>query len=150
MKPAEQVPDDDARRDRHVERMLGAELRNLDAAVAVVHHLLLHALHLVAQHHGIFAPALQAHVLQEQWSPGAKDTESLYKVVVLDHAGTADDPIPYDGNMELVEGKYYTQDGATYLCTRSTGQPVYHTLEGLVGQYVVKAEAPSTEEEEQE
>ena len=93
---------------------------------------------------------IQAHALQEQWSPGAKDTESLYKVVVLDHAGTADDPIPYDGNMELVEGKYYTQDGATYLCTRSTGQPVYHTLAGLVGQYVEKAEAPSTEEEEQE
>lgn len=102
------------------------------------------------RNNGKLYEVIQAHALQEQWSPGAKDTESLYKVVVLDHAGTADDPIPYDGNMELVEGKYYTQDGATYLCTRSTGQPVYHTLAGLVGQYVEKAEAPSTEEEEQE
>ena len=52
------------------------------------------------------------------------------------HAGTLDDPIPYDGNMELTEGLYYIQDEIVYLCTRSSGQPVYHALSALVGLYV--------------
>ena len=38
--------------------------------------------------------------------------------------------------MELTAGLYCTQDGVTYLCTRSTGQPVYNSLAELVGLYV--------------
>lgn len=78
---------------------------------------------------------IQAHTVQSDWIPGV-GTESLYAVIDEGHAGTLDDPIPYDGNMELTEGLYYTQDGIVYLCTRSTGQPVYHTLSELVGLYV--------------
>ena len=52
------------------------------------------------------------------------------------HSGTQDDPIPYNGNMALTEGLYYTQSGVTYLCNRSTGQPVYNALAELVGLYV--------------
>lgn len=78
---------------------------------------------------------IQAHIVQADWIPGA-GTESLYAVIDEGHAGTLDDPIPYDGNMELTEGLYYTQDGIVYLCTRSTGQPVYHALSDLVGLYV--------------
>ena len=33
-------------------------------------------------------------------------------------------------------GKHYTQGGVTYLCNRSTGQPVYNALSELVGLYV--------------
>lgn len=91
------------------------------------------------RHGGTLYEVIQPHALQADWAPGA-GTESLYKVVQEEHAGTPDDPIPYAGNMELEEGKYYTQDGATYLCTRSTGQPVYHTLAELVGLYVEVAE----------
>lgn len=57
-----------------------------------------------------------------------------------DRLGTADDPIPYEGNMELTEGLYYTQDGVMYRCTRSTGQSVYHALAELVEVYVVQVE----------
>lgn len=78
---------------------------------------------------------IQAHTVQADWIPGV-GTESLYAVIDEGHAGTLDDPIPYDGNMELTEGLYYTQDGIVYLCTRSTGQPVYHALSELVGLYV--------------
>ena len=91
------------------------------------------------RHGGTLYEVIQPHALQADWIPGT-GTESLYKVVQEEHAGTQDDPIPYAGNMELEEGKYYTQDGATYLCTRSTGQPVYHTLAELVGLYVEVAE----------
>ena len=101
-------------------------------------------------HDGTLYEVIQPHALQADWIPGT-GTESLYKVVQEEHAGTPDDPIPYAGNMELEEGKYYTQDGAVYLCTRSTGQPVYHTLAELVGHYVEVAEdAPGGEEETEE
>ena len=102
------------------------------------------------RHGGTLYEVIQPHALQADWIPGT-GTESLYKVVQEEHAGTADDPIPYAGNMELEEGKYYTQDNVTYLCTRSTGQPVYHTLAELVGLYVEVAEdAPGGGEEETE
>lgn len=78
---------------------------------------------------------IQAHTVQSDWIPGV-GTESLYAVIDEGHTGAEDDPIPYDGNMELTEGLHYSQDGIVYLCTRSTGQPVYHALSDLVGLYV--------------
>ena len=47
-----------------------------------------------------------------------------------------DDPIPYCGNMALESGKYYSQDGKVYRCTRDTGDPVYNALSELVGLYI--------------
>ena len=75
------------------------------------------------------------HTFAAQWVPGV-GTESLYTRIDDAHAGTVGDPIPYNGNMELEQGKYYSQNGVTYLCTRSTGSPVYHNLADLVGLYV--------------
>lgn len=63
-------------------------------------------------------------------------TAALYEEINESAAGTLEDPIPYNNNMELEEGKYYSQNGITYLCTRSTGQAVYHNLSDLVGIYV--------------
>ena len=78
---------------------------------------------------------IQAHTVQADWVPGV-GTESLYAVIDEGHAGTLDDPIPYDGNMELFEGLYYIQNGVNYRCTRNSEQPVYHALSDLVGLYV--------------
>ena len=86
-------------------------------------------------HNGKLYEVVTAHTSQADWIPGA-GTESLYKLVNETNAGTLADPIPYEGNMELTEGVYYTQDGVVYLCTRSTGQPVYNALSDLVGLYV--------------
>lgn len=78
---------------------------------------------------------LQAHTSQADWTPDI--ATSLYAEVEKPGQGdTPDDPIPYGGNMELLEGKYYAQDGVTYICTRSTGVPVYNALRDLVGLYV--------------
>lgn len=68
--------------------------------------------------------------------PPGIDTAALYVEISETHAGTADDPIPYDNNMALEGGKHYTQGGLTYKCTRSTGTPVYADLKDLVGIYV--------------
>lgn len=78
-------------------------------------------------------------VLENQ--PPSIDTAALYEEVNETNAGTKEDPIPYDNNMELFEGKYYSQDGVIYLCTRSTGQAVYNPLAELVGIYVELAES---------
>lgn len=72
---------------------------------------------------------------QADWVPGV-GTESLYTRIDETHAGTLEDPIPYEGNMELTEGLYYSQDGKTYICTRDTGIAVHNTLADLVGIYV--------------
>lgn len=79
---------------------------------------------------------LQAHTSQETWVPGAAGTESLYARIDEEHDGTKYDPIPYEGNMALENGKYYTQGGVLYRCTRDTGNPVYNALSELVGIYV--------------
>lgn len=76
---------------------------------------------------------LQAHTPQEDWRPDT--TASLYVQVVADDAGAIDNPIPFEVNMELVEGKYYTEDGVKYLCVRALAQSVWHLAE-LVGNYV--------------
>lgn len=75
-------------------------------------------------------------VLENQ-APG---TAALYEEINETHAGTKGDPIPYNNNMELVLGKYYSQDGVTYLCSRDTGQAVYNPLKDLVGIYVTIVE----------
>ena len=82
----------------------------------------------------------QEHTSQSGWEPGATGTESLWEEICETHDGTKYDPIPYDGNMALVNGLYYTQGGVLYLCNRDTGNPVYHALSELVGLYVEVAE----------
>lgn len=73
-------------------------------------------------------------VLENQ--PPSVDTAALYEEINEKNAGTQEDPIPYNNNMELFSGKYYSQNGIVYRCTRDTGQPVYQDLSGLVGIYV--------------
>lgn len=73
--------------------------------------------------------------IQAHYPPGA-GTEALYTRIDEQHDGTKYDPIPYDGNMALESGKYYTQSGMTYLCSRDTVNPVYNALSELVGLYV--------------
>ena len=86
-------------------------------------------------YNGDLYKVLQAHTSQETWLPGI-GTESLYTRIDEQHDGTKYDPIPYDGNMALESGKYYTQSGMTYLCSRDTVNPVYNALSELVGLYV--------------
>ena len=79
---------------------------------------------------------VQAHTSQDGWEP--ENAPSLWTEICESHAGTLADPIPYSGNMALEAGKYYSQGGVTYLCTRDTVNPVYSALADLVGLYVEK------------
>lgn len=50
---AGELPNDDACGDGNVHRVLGAELLDFEASVAGIDHLLMHALHLIAQDNGV-------------------------------------------------------------------------------------------------
>ena len=77
----------------------------------------------------------QAHTSQAEWTPDK--TPALWTEVAKPGQGdTPDNPIPYNNNMELVKGKYYSQGGVVYVCFRDTGVPVYNNLADLVGLYV--------------
>ena len=91
------------------------------------------------QHEGKLYRVLQTHQAQADWAPG-NGTESLFVVIDKEHAGTLEDPIPYGGNMELFNGKYYVQNEVVYLCIRDSGAPLYHDLSELIGTYVEEVE----------
>ena len=84
---------------------------------------------------------LQDHTILAHYEPSI-NTAALYVEVTPDYneqgeeMGTLENPIPYEGNMILENGKYYSQDGVTYLCNRDTINPIYHALKDLVGLYV--------------
>lgn len=87
------------------------------------------------QYDNLLWEVVQNHTTQELWKPSL-ETASLWKVVDEEHAGTQEDPIPYNPPMEIFEGKYYTQNKVMYKCTRNSGIPLSHDLSALVGTYV--------------
>ena len=87
-----------------------------------------------AQRGGKLWCCLQAHTAQTGWEP--ENVASLWTEICESHDGTKYDPIPYNGNMALQSGKYYTQNNILYLCNRDTANPVYNALAELVGLYV--------------
>lgn len=74
-------------------------------------------------------------IIQEQYPPGVGN-ESLYVEINDTNQGTLNDPVPYNNNMILESGKYYSQNDKIYFCNRDTGQAVYNDLIDLVGLYV--------------
>ena len=70
------------------------------------------------------------------------DTKSLYVEVTEDYVdpkdelGTIDNPIEYDGSSPLEKGKYYIQEGISYLCNRDSTTPLFNALKDLIGEYV--------------
>ena len=93
------------------------------------------------KYEGRLYAVLQDHTILAHYYPSI-NTASLYVEVTPDYneqgeeMGTIENPIPYEGNMVIENGKYYSQDGITYLCNRDSGNAVYHPLSQLVGLYV--------------
>ena len=93
------------------------------------------------RHEGKLWAALQDHTIMPHYYPSV-NTAALYVEVTPEYNDTGEEmgpienPIPYDGNMILENGKYYSQDGVVYLCNRDTINPVYHALKDLTGLYV--------------
>ncbi|MDC6270657.1 hypothetical protein PP722_23785 [Lysinibacillus sphaericus] len=73
-------------------------------------------------------------VVLENQAPGI-ETAALYERIDIEHAGTLEDPIPYDQTMTVYKGKYYIENEKIYKCIRDSEQPLYATCESLVGNY---------------
>ena len=68
---------------------------------------------------------VQDHTTQDNWKPSQYTLNLWKKVDAASHAGTQDDPIPYEQGMSLEKGKYYSQFGVTYECIQASGPLVY-------------------------
>jgi hypothetical protein len=93
------------------------------------------------QFNGHLYEVVQSHTTQSNWSP--ENQSSLWVEVVEGHAGTLEDPIPYNEELNplwqgiiLEEGKYYAQSGTVYKCTRDSVIKLTQNLADLVGHYV--------------
>lgn len=90
-------------------------------------------LYAVLQDHTVLAinaPSIATASLYVEVTPGYTEGGEEF--------GTLENPIAYNGNMALENGKYYEQEGVVYLCNRDTGIAVYQPLSALVGLYVDK------------
>lgn len=85
-------------------------------------------------YNGSLFEVLQEHISQTDWNPS--DAKSLFKVVQVESEGTEDDVIQWEQGMVLENGKYYMDGGVKYLCVRDSGNPLYYSLDVLVGNYV--------------
>lgn len=79
--------------------------------------------------------ARQTHTAMAIYHPSL-DTAALYEVVVYQHEGTMEDPIPYTPPMEIFEGKHYSENRSLYKCTRDSLVALTHNLSDLIGIYV--------------
>ena len=89
----------------------------------------------IVSHEGKLWRVRQVHTAQETYVPSMA-TAALFEVIEKEHSGEADDPIPYSAPMEIIAGKYYTEDGVIYRCTRDSGTALAHSLKDLINIYV--------------
>lgn len=84
---------------------------------------------------------VQAHTSQSTWNP--KDAVSLWANVSEESQeadGSREHPYQWEQGMTSYNGKYYTENGILYLCTRDSGAPLYHPIASLINLYFVVAE----------
>jgi hypothetical protein len=53
---------------------------------------------------------------QAHQPPSGEGMLAVYRPINPEHAGTPEDPIPYVYGMDCTSGRYYSYEGATYLC----------------------------------
>ena len=99
------------------------------------------------QHNKQLYRVLQQHTAQANWVPGV-GTESLYVIIDKEHSGTINDAIPWVANMECFNGKYYIEDGISYLCVRDSGIALQCKIVDVLGNYFKLANEEEKEEEQ--
>lgn len=85
------------------------------------------------QYDGKLYKCRQAHTTQTGWEPD--QAPALWEVIDPVHAGTVEDPIPYDQAMEVYAGKIYSYNDSLYECIRDSGNPLYAEPGELLGSY---------------
>ena len=70
----------------------------------------------ILNHNGTLYRVVQDVVSQSHQPPDAEGMLAIYRPITVDHAGTADDPIPWVYGMDCHNGKYYAYNDVLYLC----------------------------------
>jgi len=84
---------------------------------------------------GTLYKSRQVHTSQSIYPPNI--TPALWEVVAPEGKGDSpDNPIVYDQSMAIEKDKYYIENDVLYICTRSSGVPLYTALANVVGNYV--------------
>ena len=83
---------------------------------------------------GVLYEVVQEHTSQSDWIP--RNAVSLFKVVQVESEGTEEDAIQWMQGMVLEEGRFYMDGDVKYKCIRNSGNPLYYSLDVLVGNYV--------------
>lgn len=86
---------------------------------------------------------IQDHTTQDNWKP-SQATASLWEVIDVEHAGTAEDPIPWSRNMISYNGKYYTWESVLYKCIRDSGIALQYSPDQLLNNYFELAQRGTT------
>ena len=87
------------------------------------------------RYEGTLYKSRQVHTSQSIYPPNI--TPALWEVVAPEGKGDSpDNPIVYDQSMAIEKDKYYIENDVLYICTRSSGVPLYTALANVVGNYV--------------
>lgn len=85
---------------------------------------------------GSLYKCITPHNWQSDWAPDV--ATSLWANVSEESQeadGSREHPYQWTSGMESYEGFYYTEDSVLYLCTRSSGGPLYYRITDLIGIY---------------
>lgn len=90
---------------------------------------------------GSLYKCITPHNWQSDWAPDV--ATSLWANVSEESQeadGSREHPFAWTSGMTSYEGKFYTEEGILYLCTRDSGNPLYFPISSLIGTYFQVAE----------
>ena len=90
---------------------------------------------------GSLYKCITPHNWQSDWAPDV--ATSLWANVSEESQeadGSREHPYQWEQGMTSYNGKYYTEEGILYLCTRDSGNPLYFPIASLIGTYFQIAE----------
>lgn len=73
---------------------------------------------------------VSAHTAQAHYPPDGEGLLALYRPIVIGHAGTAEDPIPYTYGMDVHTGLYYSHEGEVWIAKKDMMPCVWNPVEG--------------------
>lgn len=79
-------------------------------------------------------PEVEEPKVEEPVEPQEPEEEEEEEPTVAEE-GSLENPIAYSTGMVVYNGKYYKQNDVVYLCTRDSGNALYHDISALIGTY---------------
>lgn len=84
----------------------------------------------VVKHEGGLYRIVSAHTAQAHYPPNGEGLLALYRPIVIGHAGTKEDPIPFTYGMDVTAGLYYSHANSLWLAKTTMAPCVWNPAEG--------------------